>query len=284
MANLDDVLAQLAAVPPGAFTRERNALVQRLNKAGQSEAAARVKTVPRPTAAVWAVNWLAREQSDSVERLIAATDGMRAAQLGRHEQGPDLAAANQEHRAALAHLAPLAEGALRQSGLGVTHQALLRVERTVAAAAADPALRAVLRQGRIERELAARGFEVFAGEKLPPARQSSPSTVPRQSSARAPREGGAQQAREQRDEGSRRDAQRALAEKELVRAEAAVADQQRQLQTSRERVAQARQALHEAERDARRAGADAERADKALAAARAAVRAVEKKSARLQRS
>jgi len=284
VANLDDVLAQLAAVPPGAFTRERNALVQRLNKAGQSEAAARVKTVPRPTAAVWAVNWLAREQSDSVERLIAATDGMRAAQLGRHEQEPDLAAANQEHRAALAHLAPLAEGALRQSGLGVTHQALLRVERTVAAAAADPALRAVLRQGRIERELAARGFEVFAGEKLPPARQSSPSTVPRQSAARAPREGGAQQAREQRDEGSRRDAQRALAEKELVRAEAAVAAQQRQLQTSRERVAQARQALHEAERDGRRAGADAERADKALAAARAAVRAVEKKSARLQRS
>jgi hypothetical protein len=77
--TLDQVLAQLAAAPPRVFIRERNVLIQRLSKEGQPEAAARVKTVPRPTSAVWAVNWLAREQPDSIERLIAATDRMRSA-------------------------------------------------------------------------------------------------------------------------------------------------------------------------------------------------------------
>jgi hypothetical protein len=47
MPTLDDVLVQLATAPPSEFIRERNALVARLTKLGQKEAAERVKAVPK---------------------------------------------------------------------------------------------------------------------------------------------------------------------------------------------------------------------------------------------
>src|SRR5438093_6395004 len=104
MPRVEDVLAELAAAPPSAFTRARDALVARLAKLGQAEAAARVKAVRRPTAPLWAVNRLAREERESVERLIAAADRMRAAKLGQGASAADFARASTEQRAALAHI------------------------------------------------------------------------------------------------------------------------------------------------------------------------------------
>lgn len=63
MLTVDEVLAQLAAVPPSEFTRERNALVARLTQAGQAKTAARVHAMPRPTIPVWAVTRLARDEA-----------------------------------------------------------------------------------------------------------------------------------------------------------------------------------------------------------------------------
>src|SRR5262245_57922397 len=102
MPTIDDVLTELAAALPAAFTRERNARIARLTKLGQTKAAERVKAIPRPTAALWAVNRLARDERSQVDALIAATDQMRGAQLGRG--GPDLVTASAGHRAALARL------------------------------------------------------------------------------------------------------------------------------------------------------------------------------------
>ncbi len=170
MPTLDDVLAQLATAPPTEFIRERNALVARLTKLGQKEAAARVKAVPKPTVSVWAVNRLAREAPESVERLITASVQMRAAQLG----GGDLRAARASYQAALAHLSKRAAAILREPGLGASQQVLLRVETTLTAAAAARELRPALRQGRLERELAARGFEVLAREEPPPPQPRGP--------------------------------------------------------------------------------------------------------------
>jgi hypothetical protein len=168
MPTIEDVLSELAAAPPNGFTRERNALVARLTKLGETKAAERVKAVPRPTAAVWAVNRLARDQRATVEALIAATEQMRRAQLGRG--GADLGTASASHRAALARLSARAADLLGEAGLGASHQVRLRIETTLTAAAADPELLPALRVGRLEREVAGRGFEVFAGEKMPPTR------------------------------------------------------------------------------------------------------------------
>src|SRR5947209_19650410 len=102
MPTLEDVLAELATAPPSAFTQARDALVARLTKLGQAQAAARVKAVRRPTAALWAANRLAREERESIEQLIAAADRMRAAQLGRGAGAVDVAKASMDHRRARA--------------------------------------------------------------------------------------------------------------------------------------------------------------------------------------
>jgi hypothetical protein len=165
MPTVDDALAELAAAPPSAFIQARDALVARLTKLGETEAATRVKAMGRPTAALWAANRVARTEQETIERLIAAADRIRAAQLGRRVSGADFTAVSAEQWAALAHVTERAGALSREAGPGATHQVLLRVETTLAGAAADPELRPALRQGRLEHEIAARGFE-----ELPPRR------------------------------------------------------------------------------------------------------------------
>jgi hypothetical protein len=59
MATLKDALATLAAVPPKVFARDRDTLAARLREAGDTKAAAQVKTRRVPTLPVWVVNRLA---------------------------------------------------------------------------------------------------------------------------------------------------------------------------------------------------------------------------------
>jgi len=273
MPTVDDALAQLAAAPPSEFTRERNALVARLTKLGQAEAAARVKAMPRPTATVWAVNRLAREHPTSIEQLIVAADAMRAAQLGRAEAG-GLAAASSSHREILASLSERAELLLRQAGLGVAHQTLLRVETTLTAAAADPKLQPALRQGRLERELAARGFEVFAGEELPARRRTpaSPRGAPApRGEATAVAAGG-----ETAAETERQQARLAKAREALAQAEGEATRQRERLAAARRRATEQREILREAMRAVVRAAEDEKRAARVLRKAQKDLRAAER--------
>jgi hypothetical protein len=279
MPTLDDVLAQLATEPPSAFTRERSALVARLTKAGQATTAARVKAMPRPTVAVWAVNRLARDERESVEHLIAATERMRSAQLGRGDRSGDLSAASASHRAALSHLGERAAAVLREAGLSATHQVLLRIETTLTAAA-DPALREALRQGRVERELAARGFDVFAGEKLPTQRHALPTTpkLPtREMRATGETQAKGAEARE------RQEARVAEAKEQLDRAEAEATTRQERLDAARQRVGELRRLLDEAARAEAQAAQEERRAAKALRAAQKALRAAQGASAAARR-
>lgn len=273
MATLDEVLDQLATAPPSEFTRERNMLVARLTKLGQKDAAARVKAVPRPTVAVWVVNRLAREEPKGVGQLITAAEHMRAAQLRRG----DLRAASADHRAALAHLSERAGAMLRELGAGATHQVLLRVETTLTAAAADRDLRRTLRKGRLEREVAARGFEVFAGEKLPPAPRGkvrAPAATPGAAAVeevRAP-------TRADVAEAERRGAKLKQASEALATAKAEAARRNEQLTAARQRVTELRQLLTvaiQAEADATK---EQRQAAAALEAARKEVGAAERTS------
>lgn len=264
MPSGDEALTELLAVPPREFTPQRNALVARLTKDGHAKAAARVKAVPRPTAAVWAVNGLAREDKEAVERLITASERMRAAQLGQKAHG-ELSAASANYRTALAHLSDRAREMLREANLGASHQILSRIETTLAAAAADPALRSALRHGRIEREQAARGFEVFAGE-MPrrPARVTAITQAGRRATGRS----------------AEHDAQVKGAEEALAGTEAEAAARRADLEKARERVKELRTLLKEASRAAHEASGQAEAAATRVRAARTAVRAARRTHAR----
>src|SRR5262249_47252204 len=153
----------LATVPPDEFTGRRNALATALEKAGEKQAAVRLKALRKPSVPVWAVNRVAREEPDRIEQLIDAVDRTKAAQLGR---GGDLPAIVRQQRATLASLLKRALEFLKKAGLDVSPQTRMRVEKTLMGAAADPGEREALRAGRVERELVPAGFEVF-GDAMP---------------------------------------------------------------------------------------------------------------------
>jgi hypothetical protein len=77
---------QLYGLPLREFTRARAALVTRLHEAGQLDEAAHVKTLPRPSLPVWAINQVARADRIGVERLVRAVEAVKRGQLG--EGGP----------------------------------------------------------------------------------------------------------------------------------------------------------------------------------------------------
>ena len=278
MPTLEDVLAELAAAPPSAFTRARDTLLARLTKLGQVQVAARVKAVRRPTAPLWAVNRLAREEPESVERLIATADRMRAAQLGQGASAADFTGASRDQRAALGHLTDRAGAILRQAGLGATHQVLVRVETTLAGAASDPQLRPALREGRLEHEVAARGFDVFAGEKLPPPR---PAATPGQSAPTSrPPAGGTAPAGvspAQKPERDRDEARLAAAREAVAQAETRATQQREQISSARKRVEELTGMLRDAWRQKTEGAREERRATDALQVARNTLQAAERK-------
>ena len=161
--TLKEALARLAAVPPQSFTRERGRLVAQLHKAGDDKAAAHVKARRAPTLPVWLLNRLATEEPRGVDALIAATDRVKAAQLGRRPETGALAKAMADHRAATSHLLERGRSLLEELGARNARQMLSRVQRTLNASVVDASTRAALRRGRVEAELAAPGFDVFGG-------------------------------------------------------------------------------------------------------------------------
>jgi hypothetical protein len=271
-----------SAAPPSEFIRERNALVARLTKADQPKAAARVKAVPRPTVPVWAVNRLGRDERAGVEQLITATERMRSAQLGRGDRSRDLSAASADHRAALAHLGERAEAVLHEAGFAVTHQVRLRIETTLTAAAADPGLREALRQGHVERELTARGFDVFAGEKFPPRAHPTPATAKPTTGAARRATGETPQAKEA-EAREQRESRVAEANERLDRAEAEATARRERLSAARQRVGELRRLLAEAARTEAQAAREERHAAAALNAAQKALRAAQGASATARR-
>jgi hypothetical protein len=239
MASLKEALATLATVPPKAFTRQRDALAARLREAGDTTTAAQVKARRVPTVPVWVVNRLALEHPDDVQALIAAAERVKAAQLGRGQA--TLATATAGNRAALDRLRARAGVMLRDAGGGATPDKLLRVQHTLAAAAVDAQARTALQAGHLERELTAPGFDVFGG-----ARPSATRRTQRREGARPRAETPAPPARIA-----------AVAPPAAAKAEERRRAREAERGARQERMARARTALTEAQRQAVAAHKDA---------------------------
>ena len=91
---------RLYGLPLEEFVRARNALAARLRKAGQTDAAAEIAALRKPSAPLWAINQLARTDAGAITRLLDATDALRSAQLGR-DRGGDPGARAAAQRTAL---------------------------------------------------------------------------------------------------------------------------------------------------------------------------------------
>src|ERR671935_2442623 len=153
-------LERLYAVPPKEFTRARNSLADELRKARDTDAARTIARLRRPSAALWAVNQLARHAGSALERFLDAVDRLRRTQLSDPRGAME---AMRAERAQLEALVARAEQALSEAGYSASAEARRRIGDTLLGAAADRRPAEALAHGRLTEELHAPGFDALTG-------------------------------------------------------------------------------------------------------------------------
>jgi hypothetical protein len=184
---VEQAAEELYALPPGEFTRARDARVKELRKDGDRDAADAVKALRKPTVAAWALNQLARTRSKEVERLLVAGRELRSAQeelLGGGDRSAfqDAAAAERELVAALSADATTLASEAGERGSGLQE----KIAATLHAAALDEETGDELRSGRLVREREAiGGFGEPGGGPAPSAAGRPAKAKPKKAPPRA---------------------------------------------------------------------------------------------------
>jgi hypothetical protein len=162
--GIEDVAAELLALPPERFTEARNAAAKALRAEGRKDAADAVKRLPRPPLALWLLNRLAREQAPLVEAFLAAAADLRVA----YRTGGDIRAATAPEREAEARVAAAAAQLARGEGTRISDTVTGSIAQTLRAAAADEGIAAQLQAGLLVREPAPPSIGDLLGS-IPPA-------------------------------------------------------------------------------------------------------------------
>src|SRR2546430_981696 len=137
--DVEHELDRLYALPLEEFTNARNDLAKRLVKAGQSEAAADVKKLTKPSIPVWTANQLARREPGELRALLRSAEDLRKAQE-RALAGKGVADLQKrlgEQRRAGRALAKLGPDILAGAGRPVSDALVERIARTLDAPALD---------------------------------------------------------------------------------------------------------------------------------------------------
>jgi hypothetical protein len=153
-------LERLYAVAPNEFTRTRNSLAAELRKSHDADAAREVARLRRPSAALWAVNQLARHARAPLERFLEAVDRLRRTQLSDPRGAVE---AMRAERAQLETLVERAGQALADAGYAPSAETRRRIGDTLLGAAADRRHADALVHGRLTEELHAPGFDALTG-------------------------------------------------------------------------------------------------------------------------
>ena len=80
--ELSAVAAELYALLPSEFIAARGARAKEAKASGDTELAARIGRLPKPTATAWAINLLARSGAPELEELLGLGAALREAQAG----------------------------------------------------------------------------------------------------------------------------------------------------------------------------------------------------------
>jgi hypothetical protein len=153
MTDLASVAAELYALLPTEFTAARNERA----KNETARLAADIKALPKPSAAAWATNLLARERPDEVAQLFALGDSLRDAQEGLDRA--TLTKLGSQRRALVGALAKQAAALATEAGHPVNAAAIIDIERTLQAGMSDAAAAAAVTSSRLVRALSGDGLE-----------------------------------------------------------------------------------------------------------------------------
>lgn len=143
----------LFVATPEAFTKDRNALAERLKEEGDPEAARRVSALRRPTRSAWAVNRLVHEDPSATRELLDAGRALRLAQRralsgGGAEQLRELSEARRKLVSDLTKRAAAALGANPSQGI------IEEIAATFEAATADEDAGHQVLEGHLSKPLA----------------------------------------------------------------------------------------------------------------------------------
>jgi len=254
---------ELYGLPLDRFTPERNALARELRNSGEREQGAEVAALRKPSVAAWAVNQLVRTQRTAIGELFEAGDGLRRAHdevLAGRGDGGSLRTAVERERQAVESLIRAAGGLLTSDGHELSPTIIDRVADTLHAAALDDDARALLGDGRLERELRHVGLGMAAAAGGTSAPTRSAPRVPQRSTSRKAGEPAKKGAAE-KSAADRRASERGV--RERAQAEAQARAEERALER------EARRRLERAERGAELALERRDRAAQALKVAEA---------------
>ncbi len=299
-----DALFQLPLVE---FTAARNALVSRLKKGGAAGEAERVKALAKPSISAWVVNQLYWRHREAFNALLTAGERFRTAQAAQLAgNAANVREPLEARRTALAALARLAAGVLRDAGHTANPDTLRRITTTLEALSVYGSLPEAPPAGRLTDDVDPPGFETLAA--LVPrvgrsARGDEPTRIipfqykPKKKAAKKIT------GRDERREEEERQAERARAMAAVKQAEAALRDARKEAQqaeaalkkaaarakeTEREKLAaeerleKAAAAADTARQEARRVAADAEEAAQAVADAERAIEKAQRELASVE--
>jgi hypothetical protein len=248
---------ELFGLPPEEFVAARDELARRLRRAGDAEAAKRVKALRRPSLSAWAVNQLARGRGPGLEGLLAAGERLRAAHQTAltGEGAAELRAAAKAERDAVAGLVKAAMALLAEAGHATTDATRDRVAATLHAAAASPEAADLVRNGRLTADLDPSGFGATDdGDRGAVAVEDAATRRARRTAAVAERDAARKRARLAADQAvlATRQAERLgrladQAEREAGRARATAVAAIEAASAARERASRAAAELREAE-------------------------------------
>jgi len=237
----------LFRLPVDEFTAARNALAATLKKAGQADAAARVKALARPPVSAWAVNQLYWRHRKAFDALLAAGDRLRRVQAtslrAAGPRGDGLREAMEARREALAELTTHVGALLEAAGHAASPDTTRRIATTLDALATWGGGTDGPQPGRLTDDVEAPGFEALTSlvkGRGGRARGAGPSRVIPFAQREAQR---AARPRDPAAEKRRRDAERAA--QRAARA-AAVRAAERALGEARKTAARAEAALKQA--------------------------------------
>lgn len=191
--------SELFGLPLDEFTARRDSLVKQLRAEERREEAEAVGKLRKPTTDAWALNQVARRQSDLIDALVESHDALR--QAGDVES---MRSASESRQRALEAVLAAASVILEEAGHSSGGPVRDRMSRTLLAAATDATTEDSLVSGTLERtaEMAAQ----WPGSTFstPSPRPSSPEPDPDREDRIRELEGQARDLRDQADAARKR--------------------------------------------------------------------------------
>ncbi|MBM6402314.1 hypothetical protein [Phycicoccus sonneratiae] len=280
--GLADIASELYGLPPEEFTAARNTAAAEAKSSGDTDLAAAVKALRKPSVGAWLLNRLVREHGAEVEQVLELGARLRAAQGTL--AAAELRALDTQRRALTRAVAGQAVAIGQSSGRSVSAAVAAAVEETLRSAMVDPDAGTALTSGLLVDTFSASGLDpvdlsraVAVEGAAPRPRRTSTSEGddgPDPAAVAAARRGvetaetGLRQAREAaesaRQVGVAARRQRDEVESELAAARRRVEELEERLATATTADEDARRRQHTATRDERTAVEAAQKAQRAL--------------------